>query len=100
VICSFPKVRMGGAAISPLNNEALAAFQKLRERNGGEGPMFVDNRGERLLGPRHWFEGAVQEARLNDFTWHDLRHTFASRLVMSGNDLRTVADLLGTGPYR
>jgi site-specific recombinase XerD len=34
-------------------------------------------------------------SRLEGFTWHGLRHTFASRLVMSGADLRTVQDLDG-----
>jgi len=34
-------------------------------------------------------------SRLEGFSWHGLRHTFASRLVMSGADLRTVQDLGG-----
>src|SRR5262245_66534370 len=41
------------------------------------------------------FERAVAQAGLEDFTFHDLRHTFTSRLVMSGVDLPTVKDLLG-----
>jgi site-specific recombinase XerD len=45
--------------------------------------------------PRQWFEPAVKEARLAAFTWHCLRHTFASRLVMAGVDLRTVQELMG-----
>jgi len=48
-----------------------------------------------LQGYKHWFEPAVSEAGVRDFTWYCLRHTFASRLVMAGVDLRTVAELMG-----
>ena len=41
------------------------------------------------------FESAVKRAKLEDFTFHDLRHTAASWLVMSGADLLTVASILG-----
>jgi Phage integrase family len=34
-------------------------------------------------------------ANLTEFTWHCLRHTFASRLVMAGVDIRTVQELMG-----
>jgi integrase len=38
------------------------------------------------------FARAVQRAGIADFTFHDLRHTFASRLVMADVDLATVKE--------
>jgi len=38
---------------------------------------------------------ALAAVRIDGATWHTLRHTFASRLVMRGVDIRTVQELLG-----
>jgi integrase len=57
--------------------------------------VFVTKDGVPLNEYKHWFEDAVEEAGIRDFTWYCLRHTFASRLVMGGVDLRTVAELMG-----
>jgi site-specific recombinase XerD len=40
-------------------------------------------------------DGEREATRLEGFTWHGLRHTFASRLVMNGVDLLTVKELGG-----
>lgn len=41
------------------------------------------------------FERAVQEAEINDFHFHDLRHTFATRLRAANVHEYNIADLLG-----
>lgn len=38
---------------------------------------------------------AIRRAGIPDVTFHDLRHTFASRLVRAGVDLTTVKELIG-----
>jgi len=45
--------------------------------------------------PRRAFESAVTEAKLDDFHFHDLRHTFASRYVMRGGSLPALQQILG-----
>jgi site-specific recombinase XerD len=51
--------------------------------------------GEPLENGRHWFDDAVEEAKIKNSRWHDLRLTFASRLRMKGAPLVDIADLLG-----
>ena len=52
-------------------------------------PLDADNFINRVFNP------AMKEAKVSEFRWHDLRHTFASRLTMAGVDLRTLQELMG-----
>ena len=93
----------------PLNSIALASLKGLRERAGNAGhglqEVFVCQKGSPKFGNLRWeplksfktaFSTACKHAKLSaDVTPHVLRHTFASRLVMRGADLRTVQELGG-----
>jgi site-specific recombinase XerD len=95
-ILTIPRSKNGEMRHIPMNRILMTALQSAFACSAGTGPVFVSERGGKpLKKARHWFERAVDEAKLERFTWHCLRHTFASRLVMAGVDLRTVAELLG-----
>jgi len=51
--------------------------------------------GTRYQDVKRSFSTACRAAGLSDFNFHDLRHTFASHLVMNGVDMTTVSRLLG-----
>ena len=61
-------------------------FPNASGTNRALGKLFV----RRVFGP------ALRRAKIVDFRWKDLRHTFASRLRQRGVDIQDIRDLLGT----
>jgi len=58
--------------------------------------VFYDyTEGKPYLNVQRSFVTACKNAKIRDFRFHDLRHTFASQLVMAGIDLTTIRELLG-----
>ena len=79
----------------PLNDEALAVLRAWRAQSTSEGFVFPGKKGHRLDNVRKAWAGVLHKAGITGFRWHDLRHDFASKLVMAGVPLNTVRDFLG-----
>ena len=89
----------------PLTNELAGELAAMRESTKGQDENLVFLQDEQLqtlrakarpgIKFREAFNAAKKRAGLNDIHLHDLRHTAASHLIMSGVDIRTLADILG-----
>jgi len=88
------KTKNGDRREIPINSDLRETLQGLIRRI--DSPyVFVDKNGRRFKEVKRSFSTACRKAGLKDFHFHDLRHTFASQLVMAGVDLITVKELLG-----
>jgi integrase len=77
-----------------MNRTLTEILGKVRIRGKSE-YVFAKRDGSPYKDIRKPFEKALREARVGRIRFHDLRHTFASQLVMKGVDLMTVKELLG-----
>jgi len=85
-----PKVRF-----VPMTPMAVAAYKALAADKEKDAPLCTNRNGEPLYEMRYWFLRALEASGVKDFTFHDVRHTAASRWVMSGVPLAAVAKYLG-----
>jgi integrase len=97
-ILTVPRSKHGEARRVPMNDTVRDILRTFPSRlkaawvfpsATGETPLDACNFVRRVFVP------ALRAARIEGFRWHDLRHTFASRLTMAGVDLRTVQELMG-----
>ncbi len=82
----------------PLNSEAVAVMKRWKGQGSGHSWVFPNPvTGYRIEKLKTSWPNLMDAADIQDFRFHDLRHDFASRLVMAGVDLYRVRDLLGHG---
>lgn len=97
-VLTIPRSKSGETRHVPLNSEAVKILRGLSSwmTSPWVFPAITQK------GPRHpthfynrTFLPSLKSAGIEGFRWHDLRHTFASRLVMAGVHLRAVQELMG-----
>ncbi len=95
VIIRGDNAKSGKTRYVPLNDEAVSTLQRWQPSAEATGWVFPARDGGRLTSIKTSWKRVLKNAAIADFRWHDLRHHFASRLVMKGVDLNTVRELLG-----
>jgi integrase len=87
-LITIPRSKSGLSREIPIDDVLHDALIKLRTTVGSKYVF-------RIPPPDRRFPRIVRAVKVRNFKWHDLRHTFASRLVMAGVDIRTVQILMG-----
>jgi integrase len=78
----------------PMNTrltEVLSSAKKISQAEN----VFVNERGEPYKSFRTSWDHVLQRAKIEDLTFHSLRHTFGTRLGMAGVDVKTIQELMG-----
>lgn len=89
---TFRDTKNGEDRTLRLTQRAEATVRELGPKETG--PVFT-RAGKPFANVKHSFTTACEKAGIKDFRFHDLRHTFASRLVQAGIPLYEVMHLTG-----
>lgn len=96
---TVPRSKHGEKRHLPLSPEVIELLYKLKECAGASPWVFPSATGVTHMDTQNFvnrvFKKAVKDAEITDFKWHDLRHTFCSRLAMAGVPLYSIARLAG-----
>jgi len=79
----------------PLSARSLDSLTKWKAYSASEGLVFPGEDGEKLDNVVKAWKRLLDKAEVTGLRWHDLRHTFGTRLAMAGVALPTVQRLMG-----
>lgn len=83
----------------PLSARAAETLTAWKAQGVGIGLVFPGEDGKRLDNVDKAWRNLLRRAGIQRVRFHDLRHTFASRLVQRGADLAVVRELLGHSDF-
>jgi integrase len=95
-VLTIPKAKNGEARHVPLTSTVRTILSRQPRSLDGSALVFPNSEGHRdLRWAKKTVPSALRAAQIENFRFHDLRHTFASRLAMEGVDPMTIRELMG-----
>lgn len=95
-IINFKQTKTNKDRSVPMEPIVRSILLELREVAGDLEYVFVNpDTGTRYTEVKKSFASACREAGINDFRFHDLRHTFGTRLADAGVDVVKIKELMG-----
>jgi len=92
--------KSGNTRTIPMSKKLYGTLHSWREQATKDNKrVFPADNGGRLDNVRKSFSSILERAQITHFRWHDMRHDFASQLVMKGVPLNTVRDLCGHAQF-
>ena len=79
-----------------MNEDVRSTLRQMRSTTRGNGYVFINpDTAKPYTDVKHAFRTACQLVEIENLHWHDLRHTFGTRLAEAGCSEATIADLMG-----
>lgn len=80
----------------PINDDLAELFKHIRKRNQLKFEyVFCSKKGKPFTQINQSFHASLKRAGIEDFRFHDLRHTFASHFIMRGGSIKDLQEVLG-----
>ena len=108
------KTKTNTARQIPINDDLQRLFERIRskkdkpkkknvirldgnpvENRSSKSEYVFNYHGQQVSEVKRSFKKALEDAGIEDFRFHDLRHTFASHMVMRGASIKEVQEILG-----
>lgn len=89
------KTKNGSKREVPLNSVTMDALKQQQAAVPHASSKIVFPRPGPASDCRWWFEPALTEAKITDYTWHNNRHTFCSWLALAGVSIKDIQVLAG-----
>jgi integrase len=90
------KTKTDEARQIPVNDGLAELFKNIRKRNRLRSEyVFCDKKGKPFADIKVSFKASLRKVGIEDFRFHDLRHTFASHFIMRGGTLKELQEILG-----